>query len=382
MADLPRIQKMAAAINSILNGQIVGGQILFSDGNMLIVPPAVPTVPAVFFPFRTYQPSNVSQFIGQTAPLISSSTPGDGTLTTCTIVDANTPTNLAAMPPQVSVKDSWRFWAVRDGIVEARPIYSAPSVGLNAINNNAMALIPTNTDGIIFAVNSDETFDDSTSATRNPPLVIGSGVPSSEQQLVVLLYLQITQDTSSANLPTVALMGEYYFGTNEISPFVVQNNNQIAVSVITYNPGVSFLSANNYIFDHAINRFPSGNGNYPSGGGNGTVLNIRGTVYWDGSEVACTPSDLLRQVMYPGDGIMANGFGTQDSNPWPANVLIQNISASPVTISDWSTYNAQAFAYDISNPAGGSWLDSNWNVLTAAPNPFDVWNFIWTGEQP
>lgn len=327
----------------------------------------------VFYPFKTYQPTNISDFLfiraGQLCPLVVSYGASSGALKTCKIV--TTATNLAANPPEVNAGETWRFWAVRDGIVETRSNYT---VETNYINNFAGAFIPTNTDGLMGGYDPPNEVapsppDVDTTETTRPPLVLGIDPPSAGQSLHAWLWLQITPDTSSAALPSVALMG--YCTTTGTFPdgFVSTGNNQISVSVIEYSPATTvegvpqplILQATNFIFDHAVSRFPCGNGNFPASANNGTIKNFRGQIHgnWGlGGSIVIMPSDLGSQVFYPGDIIRVDGWGGTGGVGIPPYVgEYEFVGAIPGNISvNLLTYNYGTSASPLAS-------DTNWKLL-------------------
>lgn len=265
-----------------------------------IPPVAKAVVPAAKkHPFEIYQPTNYADFATGITFLDSTGTP-----TVCNI-DATKPTDFTAVPPTVNPSESWRFLAVRTGQCEVRPNYSIPVYYDGLANYSDVQDVMTNADD--FVGDFIDGYDDPLTTTRNPPLispVSPSTYPDDFTGLV--LWIKITPDTSDSDYPTVAIAGAPAIVPN-IFPKTGPNIIPIGVA---WSPG-SFTASEGFIqqfiFDHARNRFPPGNGNFGNatlgGSGAGGVVNFRGRCVWafPGDN---DPEDLLSQVFYPGDWIL------------------------------------------------------------------------------
>ena len=305
-----------------------------NGGFHLIIPPAKypPQITqpssASFYPFKIYQPTNVSQFIGQTVPLVVAYVTG-GAFQTCKIVNAQTPTNLALNPPQISVADTWRFWAVRSGIVEVRMNYgvSIPDGGPQngTFENFAFPVVPPQCDNVLELITGQWSFwytpfaSDSTSTTAENIIVLGGNL-SAEGFLTAPLWIETTQDSASTVFPTANIRGFVNANSadNTEQIFTEYTREQFSLGAIAIQPsGAGGNVAVNFIFDNVRARYPVGNGNWPSGGGNGTVTNIRGNSSYDtqSGDGETGPADLATQLFYPGD-LVADYNVTGDAVNW------------------------------------------------------------------
>jgi hypothetical protein len=267
----------------------------------------------VFYPFKLYQPSNIA--VGQMVQMAPEATDGvTGTLVQAIVVAANpdgtSSTNLAANPPQLCITDTWRFWAVRWGYVEIRPNYPLPGGFITTLAGNfAAQIIPQYCDQIW---EPDFPSDLDNSGKAASIIAIGSN-PDQNGFISASFWIEVQQDTSSnedAGNPTAIIRGWAFAPNISIdTPLFMQfgtyGNGDIPVGCINGFPDNGGVTAYNFIFDHARNRYPCGNGNWPASKGNGTVLNIRGNAKWDSGAGAgtCTPADLASQIFYPGDVI-------------------------------------------------------------------------------
>ena len=255
----------------------------------------------VFYPFKIYQPDNFASFTEGTTFL----DPSSGVGTSCNI-DATKPTDFTAIPPTVNpTTDAWRFWSVRSGYCEVRPIYSllGPTGGDTFSDPNNFgfkALVSGNTDLIFPSPANDGTpFDLSTSATVGVPLII-AGTPGSDNFISFVIWIQIIPDTSNAALPSVAIAAAT--SLSELTgAFPSDGPNLIPVGKIcpNQNPDFSYQSSFyviQHLYGHVTGRFPPGNGNFSP---TSCVMNMRGSCYSGGSSPY--PADLQSQIFYPGD---------------------------------------------------------------------------------
>jgi hypothetical protein len=325
-----------------------------------------------FYPFKIYQPTNLSSFVGQTVPMIQTlAVSGGGNFGTCLITapnaDGSSNTNLNATPPQICIADTWRFWAVRDGIVEARFTY-ASNAGGGTLNNFAVPLYPQYTDGLGNQANDSAGFSNPSTAAFNI-LVIGvnpsnGNLPGAPTSVAIWIWAEVHPDTSggSPNSPTASLKGYALTGSDGGLDYFGQfNNGDLAIGTLSYNipiypsgqpaPG-QITGPFQTTFNHFINRFPSGNGNF-GGNGNGTAMNFRGIyTYIIANQSTAVPADLGVQYFYPGDFILVvSPEGSFDyANPWSGGYLFTG--ATPAGFR-----NAQV------GPPG----DVNWTQLWASP---------------
>jgi len=335
-----------------------------------------------YFPFKIYQPSNIANFIGQTAPMFTNNLAGSPT--PCTITASNIPTNLAAMPPTVSVADTWRFFAVRSGLVEFRPIYNFLGFVADSGPGTSYGLAPfdpnnwgtkfgsgqtsqysiANLDGVGFW-ESKTGFDDQTAISQNVPCVIGI-TPTGSNFVSVALWIQIDPDSVSSIYPTIALFGNAQTNNSSLpeSSFY-PGPLAIPIGEVWISSDLSQFVPYQEVFDHITNRYPPGNGNFIGNGNQlnspvGTVANIRGTwaVAYDGVDLptpTILPSDLSSQLFYPGDEIIffdELGALPPFHVPWQGRYIF--IGSSPAFISD---------------PNFGPHNDSNWFQLMASAYP-------------
>ena len=265
------------------------------NGGRTFVLPTLPGTPApakqtVMHPFKIYQPTNYASF--KTGIVFLGN---DGTPTVCNI-DATKPTDFGATPPTVNPSESWRFWAVRAGIVDIRPIYSLPVSSTPWVDWSMGAGfgVYENTDGII--AGSNITFDDPTTETIYPPLIIKSDFGKINQ-----FWLKIVMDTDALDFPVVSVGITEYEGLMGDYDFTIATRKMIPIGQLwpTYDFSNGQVVLPYYvvqeIFDNVTGRFPPGNGNFASGG----VMNFRGTYDFNTDE--CVPDDLTDQVFYPGD---------------------------------------------------------------------------------
>lgn len=270
-----------------------------------LLQPGQPT--NVFYPFKIYQPSNLSDFVGKTAPMIAAFATG-APLQTCTIVASGIPTNLGANP-QISIDDAWRFWSVRSGYIEYRPSYAAFYA---LLDNFATAMPVAYTDTPLGAYPADEYsfyfeavgFDFTSTQTVNPPLVIGVD-KNNEGEVSFGLWVSITEDTAttqaSAQLCGYALSNELINGFQ----FDTLNRNMVPVGAVQVGGLSTGQVVIQFAYDHLRNRYPGGNGSWPSDVGNGTILNIRGSTQSNttAGTSSALPADLGKQLFYPGDAM-------------------------------------------------------------------------------
>ena len=300
-----------------------------------------------FYPFKIYQPNNFSSFatgitfLGQ-----------DGTPTVCKI-DATQPTNFGSNPPTVNpTTDAWRFWSVRCGQVECRPIYT--NIGLYQVTNsqdNAIIGTPNNwgykynvfrgTDGVSPYYTSPGLgdskvygFDDPTSESFNAPLII-AGNPDGTGDIVFSIWINIAPDTSGALLPLITIQAA-------TGPYPDSNPQIIPVGVVAASPLTNTTFGPPYVviqelFDHVGNLFPPGDGNFEFGAS--SVMNFRGQM--DGDLSFAVPDDLLSQVFYPGDVVEVE----YSSGTFNLTSICQYADAAPGFLND--------------NPIG----DPNWSTL-------------------
>lgn len=288
--------------------------------------PATQKTTIPFFPFKIYRPTNIGDF--KTG--ITFLDPASGAGTVCNI-DATQPTNFAANPPTVNpVTDGWRFWAVRTGYVEVRPIYNllaGPNGGdtfADSNNYGFKALVEVNSDGIFpgpeFPNNN---FDLQTFKTVNPPLIM-AGNPGSNNFISFVIWIQITPDIAGGGLPVASIAAATSL-SEFAGQFPTQGPNVIPVGKIApanqdiiNQPYTSTFYVIQEIFDHVSNRFPPGNGNLsPSS----CVMNMRGQCKADGTTPF--PADLAQQIFYPGDCLwitdLSRIYQQKSQNPtkWP-----------------------------------------------------------------
>jgi hypothetical protein len=316
------------------------------QAKVLFPPP--PNIPSqeFFYPFKIYTPTNIGDFVGETVPFVTSNS---DVLSTCVIVNAQTATNLAAGPPQVSISDAWRFIAVRWGYVDARPIYSAcnsgfpPEINTTLWGNYALGLVPQFVDNPDLQITPD---GDTTDAEAI--IVLGASVENGAF-VGAALWVEVIPDTSDAASPTAIIRGSCssFLEPNGFNP---ANNAQIPIGYIQGYAG-STLTFFNLVFDHMRNRFPPGHGNWPASAGNGTVMVPRGTAKYDQTTGAgvTVPTDLSTQVFYPGDIIPFWEY--TDSGTEVLNIYVCT-AAAPVFVTTYADTTIPDFS-----------ADSNWTTL-------------------
>lgn len=287
-----------------------------------IISPIIPAPqPAPFYPFKIYQPNNVASFVGQMAPMFTDNSVGAPTQ--CLLVNSQTPTNLLAMPPQVSVADTWRFFSIRSGLCEFRPIYNyigfdnftsfAPFDSNNwgskfggfGINSSPDFITGTDGIGVWLTVN---TFDQQTEATLQPPCVIGIA-PDTIHQVYCSVWIQITADTVSTIYPNMVIYGIANNTDNVLgNRTFTSGTTVIPIGEVTWDAALTIFTPYQEVFDHINNRYPPGTGNFipastfTSTPAQGAILNFRGTFgYNDPSAPTINPADLTSQIFYPGD---------------------------------------------------------------------------------
>ena len=267
-------------------------------------------------PFKIYQPTNYASF----ATGITFLDPSSGVGTVCNI-DATKPTDFTSNPPTVNPSESWRFWSVRTGLVAVRPIYSLPE----ATDPDGYGLgmqIPAfnNSDGVApFASNSGYQFDDPTTNTINPPLIISGPIGTG-----MFVWAAVTMDSSASDFPDISISAAPYSGVFYYSPVPRQDKVPVGWVIPSFNidemgnSGAPYW-VNQILFDNAWNLFPPGNGNFGSGG----VMNFRGKILLSpstGEYDDLIPTDLGYQVMYPGD--IVTQYGTRGFDILP-NITVK-----------------------------------------------------------
>lgn len=276
-----------------------------------------PDVALPMHPFKIYQPTNYTEFATGITFLGT-----DGTSTVCNI-DATKPTDFGTNPPTVNpTTDAWRFWAVRSGFVEFRPIYSITNEydAIDGSDWGTMIFDISYSDGVL---PGDYSFDDPTTKTMNPPLILSSHDVSTS---VFQFWVIITPDDDSTNWPTAAIaMRNLSYDIPSISSDLNLLIGCVGPSLIGNNVYGLPMWVDQETFDHFIGRYPPGNGNFANGG----LMNFRGI--YDTDSNTYTPDDLESQAFYTGDIIseMTSGdasklyqftsktplFGTEITNP-------------------------------------------------------------------
>lgn len=265
----------------------------------------MPPVAQNLHPFQIYQPTNFASFTTGTTFLGT-----DGTPTTCNI-DANVPTNFANSPPTVNPKtDAWRFWAVRTGAIETRPIYTiGPFSNADTPDSSQFGVLTVCT-----YCDGNGMSETNIMETQTSPLIL-SGSPTPGQSSWYDFWIRIQPDppNSFPILPQVAITpnlnsGNTFGGTTANSPTQIF----IGVVMTTDNTGIPNYTEQ-ILYGHATGRFPCGNGNFLTKTSNsptdspllgGSVLNFRGST--DGVSTYA-PTDLNMQIMYPGDVVLLTG---------------------------------------------------------------------------
>lgn len=318
LADIGAIRQMATALNALLNGSMTnGGQVRYADGNTVWDIPPIPAQEPAFFPFKVYQPTNITKFTQ--CWMFPNNANGIGVLAN---IDSTKPTNLTSNPPTINPStDAWRFFAVRTGTCEYRPIYLNSNwssvYDIAGDSQNFGVKFPVSwpyifspaqnygtTDGVgqwgaSLSANATP-FDEQTTDTIRIPLAIGVALdPNVGANCAV--WIQITPDTVSA-VPIFQICGNSYTDTNSGDYFNIPANQfNIPVAQIVINPSEDFIPYQ-FVFDHINNRYPGGNGNY-GGNSQGTILNNRGQWNVGGGGTVTVPADLASQYFYPGDAI-------------------------------------------------------------------------------
>jgi hypothetical protein len=301
-----------------------------NGGRTFVIPeqtnPPSNSTPPLSHPFKIYQPTNFASF----ATGITFLDPSSGVGTVCNIAKDDTPTDFTANPPVVNVKESWRFWAVRTGQVEMRPIYSIPGSGGGSFEYTDATGDPNNwgykfdvdlTD-VVSPMGNYQEYDDPTTETNAPPLIM-SGTPDPNGFICMSLWIDIVPDTSGDEFPTATIAGTNVTEAPDgaLTPFPSSGPNLIPVGIIY--PGGNIFGWNTdffveqFLFDHVTGRFPPGNGNFGSGG----VMNFRGNYAL--AQDFYQPLDLDQQIFYPGDVVSVydsdgNGIMYQFVGPSPA----------------------------------------------------------------
>jgi len=310
-------------------------------------------------PFKIYQPSNVSQFASGVTFLNGTT----ATRVTCAISSLvpTTPQPWNAIDPITvnPITDGWRFWVVRTGLLDYRPIYSLSNPPDFSNDNyhgifpseNFVWKFPVGTDGVMPVTGHD--FDDPTTAawpdSRTTILII-PGTISVTNATFFSLWISITPETILA-APAFSVVGALFNVNNpsESSLFGFPSPLKIPIGQINFTLSESSILVSQYLFDHVRGRYPAPLGNYLNGTSqfnSGSVFNFRGVC--DADNAIYTPADLDKQVFYPGDvvrtsyngatglyqfaGVQFNGTnypavgGTFSSSPPPFN---------PATATHW-----------------------------------------------
>ena len=312
----------ACEMGTIVDVKVIGGSgkmVQRPEGTTLIIDPKVSAAESTpMHPFKIYQPTNFASF----ATGITFLDPTSGVGTVCNI-DATVPTNFASVPPTVNpLTDDWRFWAVRSGYVEIRPVYSIPygDASPDGIVIGYNQQVFTGSDGISAEV-TNQPFDDPTTETLFPPLIL-NGDLSVESSASYLFWIKIIPDTNGSEYTNVKIaiskIGVGGFYTASQTPTMIP----IGSLVLTFNENFGVVKlpyiVAQQLFDNVQFRFPVGNGNFGGGG----VMNFRGI--WDSVNDTTAPADLKDQVFYPGDLITIIG------SPAGGNSIYQLMDNYPV----------------------------------------------------
>ena len=348
-----------------------------------ILPGYVPALkaPAPMHPFKIYQPTNYASFAAGIAFL----DPSSGVGSVCNI-DATKPTDFTAIPPTVNpTTDAWRFWAVRTGDVEVRPLYSSQDYyGVDGTNWGVKLTVENNADGVF--IDYAEGYDAPTTDTNNPPLIIPDA-PGGNFLIGMALWIQITPDASGADYPSAAIAGcacfEGFSPQWSLYPGFgngMQGPNMVPIGIV-YANGLSDTNPPWYLgvpvvkqelFDHAINRYSPGTGNFMVGINYtttprtnymaGGAMNFRGVATWDKvSAYDCSPTDLEDQVFYPGDVINVYGPSGDVYAEISAGVVLHLTSVPCVLWMFTGCYPA-----GINFRAGGLAPEGNWTPISEA----------------
>jgi hypothetical protein len=363
--------------------------------------PAIPAQQEMFFPFKVYQPSNLGAYVGMTVPMYvdQAFNPSDqvhfGIPKSCVVTDTNTPTNLAANPPTVSIADTWRFFCVRSGIIEYRPIYSlmgffAPEYNLPQdvpSDPNNWALKSTDSDeahGFIFNTDGVGTWQSLSTFDENPYSLISPNVPqvcvigitpNGTTGFSVQLWINIAPDTVS-NFASFSLYGIVQQESAFDQIFWWQSGQDIIPVAEVYFDVSNNFYPYQFLFDHVSNRYNPGDGNF--NGKQGALENFRGR--FNGNIVAeggvGNPSDLLSQLFYPGDVIIVSNFGNVAGTFYPTWARLLFTGSSPAFISDWSTATTESLQFVPGEAYQATWFDSNWTVIDLAADPYTVYQAL------
>jgi hypothetical protein len=254
-------------------------------------------------PFKIYQPDNVSDF--STGIAFPDGHP-EGVV--CNI-DGSKATDFSATPPTVNPSESWRFWAVRTGYVEYRPLYH---LELTESSDDLAYRYTVDYTDRVTATTLGGTFDDNTTSTVNPPLICTATPDATHNNWTCFsLWIQITADTKTTQA-TLKISGKNLttYGTPIFNAFPDASAYIVPVGVIVpkYDIDTGIVQ---YLFGHAINRYAKGNAaswtnsfdpHRDTASMFCGVVNIRGT--WDAYNDETLPADLRDQVFYPGDCIV------------------------------------------------------------------------------
>ena len=270
-------------------------------------------------PFRIYKPN----------PL-----PPDGTAVTtfdssgnpvAAIVNSLIPTNESAIPPTYNpLTDAWRFWCVRNGMVEIRPWFkyfdydSTLAAGAEiAENNSFLFYVWTGTDDIN-PVDSYLPYDSPVTYPQSSgTILVIPGVPVVTEAggfIAFSIWLEITPDTADYGGDLgLAIKGWRTDGEIGTNPFPDSSSLIIPIGYMESNIAPFFvggqidtynLIVSQYVFDHIRNRWPPG-----MYGENGIgALSYRGD--WDAD-------DIQDMVFYPGDVIRKKAVvNVSGNNDW------------------------------------------------------------------
>jgi len=294
-----------------------------TDSNTVIEIPTPSEQLEQFYPFKIYQPTNFKDFDTGFA-----FDPITYDLVDC-LIDSNIPT---VYPYTVNPDtDAWRFWAIRAGQVEIRPIYTlisdATVCDLRSPNNYGWKFdFGDGCDGNSqygSIIEPYTEFDTPTTKTKLPPLILPDPISGdfTNPYIAFYLWIQIVPDTQKNVLPYAKIQG--YMGTNVFAAnqIPVQGKYTIPIGTIdnnnSFDGGVYHLdnfTVDQFIFDNQVNLFPKGGGNFlykdafsPDGS---TSLNYRGFYRSAGTS---WPLDLKDQIMYPGDVVWFRDFSGFDT---------------------------------------------------------------------
>ncbi len=275
----------------------------------ILTPPIQSKDTILSHPFKIYQPSNTSSltqgvtFLGE-----------DGTPTVCMITSA--PTDFTATPPHVNSGETWRFWTVRSGMIDYRPIYnfegSFPPTnsqvtwvyGYDAQNwvwkwhmtgrdaNNQFDY----TDGVV-------PFDDPSLKMNETQSVLIVPDGDSGDTFQFSIWINFIQETTTDFWSFTIRATRHDDSIDNSSGYPDSTFGIIPVGVIQFLGGsTSNTQIYQYLFDHVNNRYPAqsqGNFSGQISKPSGSVMNYRGK--WDKSNNRFEPLDLTSQVFYSGD---------------------------------------------------------------------------------